>query len=328
MGNKIAIRAYTEDFDKKEKRFYKENRGSLDFKRILVFDTETDTDQAQSLKFGSFKIIQNKKEELKGIFYRTENLKSKELSIIKEYCKKNSLSLFESKQFIDEIFYPELIKTKTLCVGFNLPFDLSRLAIHFGEGRYAHKGSWFSIQLSDNKFLPRLKIKSIDSTMSFIQFAKDFKGYFLDLRTSSSIFKDDKGVNLEEAGKFFECEIIKKKPDEHGKISKEYLDYNLNDLESTYNLYEHVVDHFKKYQIEAPLTKVYSSASLGKSALRQMGIQPLSRINTKINAKVKGQLMSAYFGGRCEVKIRKSPIEVSVLDFSSMYPSLTINMGL
>ncbi len=326
MRNKIAIRAYTEETNKKLK--WEGTEVNNEFTRLLIFDTETTSDEYQNLKFGSFMIVQNSQKNLTGIFYHKDNLTKEELEIIKKYCDKNNIQLFDVERFIEDIFYPEMLEAKSLCVGFNLPFDLSRLAIHFSDSRHTHKGDWFSIQLSQNKFLPRLKIKSIDSAISFIQFSKRFKGHFLDLRTPSVIFMDDKHASLESAGKFFECETIKKKAKEHGVINEEYLDYNLNDLVSTYELYKNIEKHFDKFQIKGNLNKIYSSASLGKCALRQMGIQPLSKISTKINAKVKGQLMSAYFGGRCETKIRKTPIEVSVLDFLSMYPSLTINMGL
>lgn len=326
MRNKIAIRAYTEETNKRLRHEIIEE--SNDFDRLLIFDTETTSDEFQNLKFGSFMVVQNSAEALSGLFYHKDNLTRLELEAIKKYCDKNNISLFEVEQFIEDIFYPEMLEAKSLCVGFNLPFDLSRLAIHFSDSRHTHKGDWFSIQLSQNKFLPRLKIKSIDSAMSFIQFSKRFKGHFMDLRTPSVIFMDDKHASLESAGKFFQCETIKKRAKEHGVINEEYLDYNLNDLLATYDLYKKIVEHFENFQIKANLNKIYSNASLGKCALRQMGIQPLSKISNKINSKVKGKLMSAYFGGRCETKIRKTPIEVSVLDFLSMYPSLTINMGL
>jgi len=330
MTSKIAIRGYTKEVNKKEKPNFQIKEELLEHKRLLIFDTETTDDSFQNLKFGSFIIIDNEKEILKAIFYSPENIPHNEENILKQYCLQNNIPLLITKEFIENILYPELLEVQTLCIGFNLPFDLSRLAIHFGEGRYAHKDR-FSVKLSENEFLPRIKIKHIDSTMSFIGFAqnrKKFKGHFLDLKTLASIFSDNKHITLRKAGEFFGCNILKGETEEHGKITPQYVQYNLQDVNATYDLYLKILKHYKMYDIKAPITKIYSSATLGKYALKQMGIQPLSRINTKINAKVKGQLMSAYFGGRCEVKIRKTPIEVSVLDFLSMYPSLTINMGL
>ena len=185
---------------------YYENK--LNFNRILVFDTETTDDEFQNLKFGSF-IIENDIEQLRGIFYNSKNISKSELKELERYAKDNNIILFKVDKFINEIFYPEVLNAKTLCVGFNLPFDLSRLAIHYSDGRYAHK-NWFSFQLSKSKFLPRIKIKQIDSNMSFIQFAKNtlnFKGHFLDLKTIASVFSDNKHISLKKSGEIFNCKI-------------------------------------------------------------------------------------------------------------------------
>lgn len=38
--------------------------------------------------------------------------------------------------------------------------------------------------------------------------------------------------------------------------------------------------------------------------------------------------MTSYYGGRCECRIRKKPVKVTVLDFFSMYPTITLLLGL
>ena len=38
--------------------------------------------------------------------------------------------------------------------------------------------------------------------------------------------------------------------------------------------------------------------------------------------------MTSYFGGRTECKIRKVPTKETVLDFTSMYPTVTMKMNL
>ncbi len=38
--------------------------------------------------------------------------------------------------------------------------------------------------------------------------------------------------------------------------------------------------------------------------------------------------MNAYFGGRTECKIRKTPIEADLIDFLSMYPTVCTLQGL
>lgn len=333
MGSKIAVRTYSEKEGRLKKDF--KSKTPLTHKRVLVFDTETSVDEFQNLTFGSFLIVDNGKKILRGIFYSPENISKKEEGILINFCDANEIELYTREDFVKDIFYPEVLMAKTLCIGFNLPFDLSRLAIHFGEGRYNHR-QWFSMELTEDKRYPRVKIKHIDSTKSFIELGHNkfsnnknkFKGHFLDLRTLACVFTDNKSINLRRAGESFECEILKTKAEEHGIINEDYIRYNLNDVEATFNLYQNLEERYLFYDIPIPITYVYSSASLGKHALKNMGVMPLSRINSDIDARLKGELMMAYFGGRCEARVRKEPVVATTLDFLSMYPSLTINMGL
>jgi hypothetical protein len=65
-------------------------------------------------------------------------------------------------------------------VGFNLPFDLSRLAVAHGPARGKMRGE-FSFQLSENERKARIQIKHLSARASLIQFAalrkhRDTKG--------------------------------------------------------------------------------------------------------------------------------------------------------
>ena len=331
MG-RIGIRTFTEKTNKKNKPKFQEKEIPIQHERVLVFDTETSSDKFQNLKFGSSIIGENGKVIYQLLFYDSKTLTKKEIVELEEYSEKFDIDLYSLEDFIEEVFYPELLKMKSLCIGFNLPFDLSRLANHWSEARGNQKG-WFTFQLSENKLSPWIKIKHLDSDKSFIQFSKPrfkgkiinlHKGYFLDLKTLASIFSDNKKITLKEAGKFFKCSIQKSEVKEHGKINEDYVGYNLSDTLATFDLYLNLLKHYQIYNINAPITKIFSSATLGKYALRQMGISPLSRISSQ----TKGMLMASYYGGRCELRVRKTPTEVAVLDFLSMYPSLTIIMGL
>src|SRR5438445_4878464 len=53
-----------------------------------------------------------------------------------------------------------------------------------------------------------------------------------------------------------------------------------------------------------------------------MGITSFADKNPKFSRKIIGNVMTSYFGGRTECKIRKSPTKGDVLDFLSMYPTV------
>lgn len=324
--NKIAVRVYTEQ----KKTSYKKEDITLTHSRILVFDTETTNDKYQNFKFGSFRIYNGKFLEHIGIFYNSKCVDSKELEILEKYCKKNGIELYKLKEFIEDIFLPQLYQLKTLCVGFNLPFDISRLCIKHSYCRGSMNGG-FSFQLSQNKKFPRIKIKHLDSTKSFIKFGKslygNFRGYFLDLKTLAVTLTDDKHITLRKACETFKTKRKKLTDISHGIVTEKYIEYNLIDVLATYELYLKMKEELERYEIKIPITEVYSSASLGKACLKQLGVKSFLKANPYFPKKILGYLMSAYYGGRSEVKIRKIPTKVTVIDFLSMYPTMFIMIG-
>jgi len=302
--------------------------------RIIVFDTETTNDERQALKFGYFEIIQNCQIEFCGLFYNENLVSAKELAILTDYSNSHQLPLMTRKLFNDAAFYPEVFFKQTCCVGFNLPFDISRIAIDSGCARDKTMLGGFSFKLSTNMEYPRVLVKHISNTMSFIKFSRSiikytngFKGNLVDLRTLGWAIRNKK-FTLESACKEFNTEIQKKQARQHGKITPEYVDYCVNDVKSTYSLFTAMLKDYEKYQIDLELTKAFSPASIGKALLRKMGISEMSQKISSIPDTLLGYVMSAYYGGRSEVRIRKVPTPVVYMDFLSMYPTVCILMDL
>jgi len=328
--SKIALRCYIDHKNKKIKS--KRDKEQPYYDRVFVFDTETTNDEYQNLKFGSFAVYSKGILLRIGLFYNPKFVSDEELRELKNYCKKNPIiKLYTLKEFVEKVFYPEVYFKKALCVGFNLPFDLSRLAIDYSYARGSMEGG-FSFKLSENKKFPRIKIKHLDNTKSFIRFGKsfwgNFEGCFLDLKTLAVTLTDEKHITLEKACEIFNKRYKKIKVIEHGKITKNYIEYNINDTLATYELYENLKKELERYEIKIPITEVYSSASLGKACLEQLGVKPFFEMNPNFSRKILGYVMSAYYGGRSEVKIRKKPVKVTVIDFLSMYPTMFILMDL
>jgi hypothetical protein len=330
----IAVRAYVPSQD--EVPFKPYQKAMRTFDRVLIFDTETTIDQLQTLKFGSFKIYQYGKLAHEGFFFKPGSLRWIEKEGLAAYCKKRDLKLMTDREFVDGIFFPEVYDLETLCVGFNLPLDLSRLALSFGNARNGMRGG-FSFKLTEDKKRPRLTIKHLDSAKSFIRFTnsideykrkKSFKGNFLDLHTLVHALTGE-SHSLKSASKLFGAAQLKGTAKEHGKVTADYIDYNRQDVDATCALLQRLEEEFDLYALEIPVTKAYSPASIGKEYLRMMGVKPFAEKNHgRISNGLLGYVTSTYFGGRSEVKIRKAPTQVTVLDFLSMYPSMCILLGL
>ncbi|WP_135604818.1 hypothetical protein [Methanococcoides sp. NM1] len=333
--SKIAVRGYTQKMKKSSGNpFYKPKDVPLRHDRVLVFDTETTIDQYQNFKIGYFKIYQNGYIQHEGMFYDTSMLTDDENKVCEVYTSKYDMPLYTRNEFIDEVFYPEVFGLKTLCVGFNLPFDISRISKRVGDSRGRNKGG-FTFTLSDNRFNPPIIVKKLGDAHAFkltstkINKGKDhFSGYFLDAQKLAEVLLQSKRISLDKAGKKLNTNIKKMKGIEHGKVTKKYIDYLIADVDTTYQVYEKLIAELELYQINIPPTKIFSSASIGKYALEQLSIQSFLDLNPEFSSEIIGTNMTSYYGGRCECKIRKQPTKVTVLDFTTMYPTITMEMDL
>lgn len=328
MTETISVRAHTVPKNIENKHKSSREPKKRDFDRILVFDCETTTDLYQNLKFGYYEVYQHHILEHKGIFYDKTFLNKIEHEILVKYCKENKIKLFTVEEF-REIFLKEVYALGSLCIGFNLSFDLTRICIKSSKAKF--KQDTFSLEFSKNLEYPRLHITHVTNALSFIKWVKSksgkqFVGNFVDLRTLCYSLTDKKHT-LESACKIFKTEYQKTKS-EHGKITAKYIEYCINDVKSTYSLYKNTKKDFDSYRLFIPVTESYSPASIGKELLRMTNINSFLEQNPNFEKKILGYIMTAYFGGRTEDKIRKIPTLVDVLDFLSMYPTVCILQNL
>jgi len=131
------------------------------------------------------------------LFYDDSTSKPK-IEKIKSHASKMTLpdgciiDIMSRDKFISKIFYQHIYFGRARCIGFDLPFEISRLAIHYGKARNMQNA--FSLKLSENLFYPNIRVKSINSNASFVQFAapirkksekkrQTYRGYFVDLKT-------------------------------------------------------------------------------------------------------------------------------------------------
>ena len=200
-------------------------------------------------------------------------------------------------------FWRAAYKAQALVVGFNLPFDLSRLAIEVADARQSYGGG-FSFALWDyqdkqdgiwraDSNRPRLLIRSLNSKQHLFRFtdrrvgdpedyetweSEDgeqhrtaFSGHFLDLRTLAFALSD-KSYSLDKACDDFAVEHGKQEFHEHGKITPEYIDYNRRDVKATGELLIKLLEEFGRHPISLQVTKAFSPASLAKSYQKAMAI--------------------------------------------------------
>jgi hypothetical protein len=364
-GLPIAVRVYP--YAKAPEKRNRSRRTWRCPKTMLVFDTETRTDATQRLLFGSYRFIVKGRCVEEGLFY-ADDLSGSERRILEKYVKTHrpevvyegfqQLRLVTRREFVDRL-YRAAYKGRCLLVGFNLPFDLSRIAHDFtkARGRFADGfslGLWSYFDKAGrehaNPHRPRIGIKQIDSKRALKGFTArkspdntdlipegsktgkpeqgyKFRGHLLDLRTLAFALTD-RGYSLETACEAFGVEHGKQRAAQHGRITEEYFDYNRRDVLATSELAGKLLEEYARHPIPLQATKAYSGASIGKAYLREMGIIPILERQPGFPKAFLGFAQSAFFGGRTSAHIRKVPVPVVYTDFLSMYPTVNSLMGL
>jgi hypothetical protein len=119
--------------------------------------------------------------------------------------------------------------------------------------------------------------------------------------------------------------------DEHGgPLTQEYMSYAANDVQVTWECFEELRKRYERLNLTKTLMhQIFSVASIGKAALRQMGICPWQEIQPEFPPELLGIIMSTYYGGRSEVHLRRMMMLIILYcDFRSMYPTVCTLMQL
>jgi hypothetical protein len=313
----------------------------------LVFDTETAIDAAQRLRIGAYQFRKGDELEEAGLFYDPATVSPAELNLLQRFCGESGHKLRTVAEFVDEALFARAYDLRASIVGFNLPFDLSRLAIKHGSARGKVMRGGFTFKLSRLWWRPAVQVRHLNARASLIQFTHPTKrrdapgqlkrkiaprsrrGSFIDLKTIASALLS-RSFSLASLADFLKTTTRKAESGGHGKqLTAKYVGYLLDDVQVTWECYQSLRDRYALHALEeTPLGKVLSEASLGKAYLKQMGVRPFREVRPDFPPHLTGIIMSAYFGGRAEVHWRREIRQVLYCDFLSMYATVCTLMGL
>ena len=301
----IAVRAYAEPVKGTDELPTKGGSSTLFLQKplprpssySLIFDTETTIDASQSLRIGMYQVRKHERLVEHGIFFDPVALDASEVVDLKAFAEANGLAVLTREDFVREVFYPYVYHKGGLLIGFNLPFDLSRLAISIrtSQGRDMRNG--FTLKLVPEKWHPPVLVRHLNSRTSFIRFAaaaiaRDSrsarkrgqwtpprKGFFLDVRTLAGALLGG-SFSLGGLAKLLRTDHAKQETEEHGgRLTREYLTYAVTDVQVTWECCQALAQHFDGHGIkQTPAHRIYSEASLGKAYLKEMGIQPWTKL--------------------------------------------------
>ena len=154
-----------------------------------------------------------------------------------------------------------------------------------------------------------------------------YRGYFLDLKTLGYAMSNESFDGITNVAKTFgvDANLQSKKG-----ITKDAIRNNAEKSLIIHKLYCKIIFVLQNTFLVKPFhaNKLYSPASIGKLYLEKLNIKPLLEKNLDFSKETMGNLMSAYYGGRVETRIRKTPVPVTYLDCTSTYPTLFSLMGM
>lgn len=346
----LSLRAFAESTIAKQPKKSGNKRPPSASEWVIVFDTETTTDAGQSLRIGTYQVRKSGELFGAGAFFDPEGLTDTELLTLKRYTDVHGLVLLTRDEFADRIFYGIGYHLRATIIGFNLPFDISRIAIRHGSARsnkYQNMRGGFTFTISKQKIYPNCQVKHLSRNCAFIRFASPMgqrnarsergrgqdnrprRGHFVDVKTlANALFA--RGFSLADLSVFLKVENPKLDFDDFsGPVTNTMIEYAVRDVQTTWECYLELTKRLSALGLTKLLPeKVYSEASIGKAYLREMGVIPWQQCQPEFSRQMLANILSTYFGGRSEVRIRRELRQVMMCDFLSMYPTVCTLMDL
>lgn len=355
------FRAHTEIKQKRTRRKV------VDRKRVpkwspyaLAFDCETRTDEKQSLTFGFARLLRNSGNSYDDCrseiaFYDPEELTPAELNVLKQFVARKraetakdvysrGMLLLTRQEFVEQFLFPHG-EAGSLIVGFNLPFDISRMASSARPATRLNE-DWSLVfenrganpdRLQKGEF--RIKVDRKDGKIAFFGLSGSFEhkgkfsseGRFLDLfalawsLTNTSYSLRGLANDLGKRGYKVPNKLDHKST---GRVTNKEIAYGRQDVRVTVGILNALRAEFDLHRdITLNPDNAVSPASIFKAYLQGMGIS-LPSEKFRLSPKIQGIAAQAYYGGRSEVRIRLADVPVVHTDFLSEYPTVIILMGL
>ena len=282
----------------------------------LVFDTETEPGPSQRLRFLVWRVYRDRVDTPpghlcveEGIAYAddlperdsdgfrllTEHVRDREAEVAAGFSRPGAgrrVVCEPVSWWMQERLYLYGYQHRDRCavVGFNLPFDLGRLASSWTAARGYYRGGW-SLGLwgsfdeqgrwKDLRFHPRLLLKAIDPRRTLFSWGsvkpgdEDGRGKqarSIDLRTLAFALTDN-SYTLEGACAAF-GDRFAKDPVSFESITTKLIDYAFEDVAHTSMLYRNTMAELAHHQgVDLQPDRLYSLATVGVRYLEAMGVR-------------------------------------------------------
>ena len=261
----IAVRAFAPPPGKSSDKKSRRKRGgglASPSEWTLIFDTETTVDAAQRLRIGAYQLRKGDELDEAGVFYDPTAVEEAELEALERFTSDNKLQLRTLSVFVDQVLYDRAYDLRASIIGFNLPFDISRLAFRHGSARGRAMRGGFTFKLSRQWWRPAIQVRHLNARASLMQFTHPPKrrdprgqrkrkipppqrrGSFIDLKTIAAALLS-RSFNLASLADFLKTPTRKADSGGHGKkLNEHYLHYAIQDVQATWECYQALRDRY------------------------------------------------------------------------------------
>ena len=317
-----------------------------------MFDTETRTTPDQRLIFLVWRLVIEGLVSEEGIAY-ADDLNADETLLLEKYVvehvsvadpaygrvgERPRICVESLRSFLAKRFYRYGCTNKGTVVGFNLPFDISRLASYWTTARGWYEGG-FSLGLvgsydnddewHDALYDPRVVMRQLNAYATAVAFRRrdkdhTFPGHFVDCASLAYALTGEL-ASLEGACRSFGVEV-QKLPSPFGKLTEALIDHCRADVEATLALYRACIKELERHEgIDLDPARLYSPGGVAVKYLEAMGLTaPLEQF-ADLPDSLHAAAMCACYGGRAEGLVVREVLPVVPVDWGAMHPTIAAN---
>jgi transcriptional regulator with XRE-family HTH domain len=334
------------------------------------FDPARWPPEAQALFFGRLHLYERDGEawqKTSEILFYPDDLPSSALSELERIYRQDTRRMGDGREAADkpgvtvelvpltsfrQRFFDECVRRPCLIVGFNLAFDLARIAdgaTRASRGRY---GGGFGLIIwrdpktgKPSKTHPRILVRLDDNGHAQLAFSSSrvpekTSGKWWTWRTSSELLElrrlayvlSGEILTLRQAAKDFGLPLDKLTPETHGFLTPSYVAYNRRDVDVTAALAVALLDEFDRHAFSRNAgglvaeTAPRSPAGLARGYLDLMRLQPRLTAQPDFPRAVLGQAMESFFGGLA-INGARGELPITRTDVTSTFPASAVLMG-
>ncbi len=285
----------------------------------LVFDTETLPGPAQQLRFLVWRLYRDPPGQEPGLVCIEEGIAypddlpdavPSDWNLLQRYTSRRkadvapgfdpTLQLQPVSWWLEKRLHGYAFDHRDRCalVGFNLLFDLGRLAQYWGAAAGRYRGG-FSLAFSgsfdandkwrDRKYRARIRARALDPRRTLFEWAHRTRndpdsergpGRFVDLRTLAFALTD-RSLTLEKACAAF-GDPYEKRDVDYSRLSVKLLDYARDDVRHTARLYRNCLAELSRHEgVRLEPNRLYSPATVGVRYLEAFGLRrPLAKFTS------------------------------------------------